>query len=76
MDGLAFFGAVRDINLDLPFILFTGKGSEKIASEAFSAGVTDYLQKSTEVEQYDCSPPESQTPSKPTIGSSTLHLPL
>jgi len=27
---------------DLPFILFTGKGSEEVASEAISAGVTDY----------------------------------
>ena len=53
MDGLVFFEAVRDINPDLPFILFTGKGSEEIASEALSAGVTDYLQKSTEVEQYE-----------------------
>ena len=53
MDGLVFFEAVRDINPDLPFILFTGKGSEEIASEALSAGVTDYLQKSTEVKQYE-----------------------
>ncbi|WP_234972357.1 sensor histidine kinase [Halobaculum gomorrense] len=34
------------------FILFTGRGSEEIASRAISAGVTDYLQKRG-TEQYD-----------------------
>ena len=53
MDGLEFLEAVRDSNPDLPFILFTGKGSEEIASEAISVGVTDYLQKGTGHEQYD-----------------------
>ncbi|MFB6270409.1 MAG: PAS domain S-box protein, partial [Halobacterium sp.] len=45
MDGLEFLDAVRDDHPDLPFVLFTGKGSEEIASDAVSAGVTDYLQK-------------------------------
>ena len=44
-DGLDFLKAVREDSPDLPFILFTGKGSEQIASEAISVGVTDYLQK-------------------------------
>lgn len=44
-NGLDFLDAVREEYPDLPFILFTGKGSEQIASEAISAGVTDYLQK-------------------------------
>lgn len=52
MDGLEFLQAVRETYPDLPFILFTGKGSEAIASEAISAGVTDYLQKDTGTEQY------------------------
>jgi PAS domain S-box-containing protein len=52
-DGLEFLGAVRDRFPDLPFLLFTGKGSEEIASEAISAGVTDYLQKGTGGDQYD-----------------------
>ena len=51
-DGLAFLDAVRDADSDLPFVLFTGKGSEEIASEAISAGVTDYLQKETGTDQY------------------------
>lgn len=45
MDGLEFLRKVRVDHPDLPFVLFTGKGSEEIASEAISEGVTDYLQK-------------------------------
>jgi PAS domain S-box-containing protein len=43
--GLELLRAVRERDADLPFILFTGKVSEAIASDAISAGVTDYLQK-------------------------------
>ncbi|MFB6188445.1 MAG: PAS domain S-box protein [Halapricum sp.] len=52
MDGLEFLRAVREEHPDLPFILFTGKGSEEIASRAISAGVTEYLQKRTGTDQY------------------------
>jgi len=45
LDGLEFLEAVRSDDPDIPFILFTGKGSEEIASEAISVGVTDYIQK-------------------------------
>ncbi|NHN61268.1 MULTISPECIES: PAS domain S-box protein [Halorussus] len=51
-DGIEFLGAVREDYPDLPFVLFTGKGSEEVASEAISAGVTDYLQKTPGTEQY------------------------
>ncbi|WP_136686648.1 PAS domain S-box protein [Halorhabdus amylolytica] len=51
-DGLELLDAVRSEYPELPFILFTGKGSEEIASEAISAGVTDYLEKSRGSEQY------------------------
>jgi PAS domain S-box-containing protein len=50
--GLEFRAELADRGIDLPFILFTGKGSEEIASEAISVGVTDYLQKGS-VEQYE-----------------------
>jgi PAS domain S-box-containing protein len=50
--GLDFLGLVRDEYPDLPFILFTGKGSEEIAGRAISAGVTDYLQKGGGTDQY------------------------
>jgi PAS domain S-box-containing protein len=52
MNGLDFLTAVRDRYSGLPFVLFTGKGSEEIASDAISAGVTDYLQKETGTDQY------------------------
>jgi DNA-binding NtrC family response regulator len=51
VDGLEFLASVREEYPDLPFILFTGKGSEEIASEAISRGVTDYLQKETGTDQ-------------------------
>ncbi|WP_435064934.1 response regulator [Halobaculum sp. EA56] len=44
-DGLDLLRSVRDAEPDLPFLLFTGKGDEAVASEAISAGVTDYVRK-------------------------------
>jgi PAS domain S-box-containing protein len=52
MNGLELFDRIRDVDPDVPFILFTGKGSEEIASDAISRGVTDYLQKGTGTDQY------------------------
>nr|WP_248897169.1 ATP-binding protein [Haloplanus sp. XH21] len=51
-NGIEFLRDVRETHPDLPFILFTGKGSEQVASDAISAGVTDYLQKETGTDQY------------------------
>lgn len=53
MNGIEFLTTVREEFPDLPFILFTGKGSETVASDAISAGVTDYLQKQPGSEQYE-----------------------
>lgn len=53
MDGVSLLESIRDKFPDLPFILFTGKGSEEIASTAIAHGVTDYLQKDTGDEQYE-----------------------
>ncbi len=44
-DGVSFLREVRSRNSQLPFILFTGQGSEEIAAAAISAGVTDYIKK-------------------------------
>ena len=52
-NGLAFLDEVRDRHPELPCILFTGRGSEEVASEAISAGVTDYLQKRGGTERYE-----------------------
>ena len=51
-NGLEFLDQVREEYPDLPFILFTGKGSEEVASEAISRGVTDYIQKQPGSEVY------------------------
>ncbi|THE64454.1 response regulator [Salinadaptatus halalkaliphilus] len=52
MDGLEFLRIIRSEQPRFPFILFTGHGSERIASEAIGAGVTDYMPKGTEPDQY------------------------
>ncbi|MDD1689642.1 MAG: PAS domain S-box protein [Methanoregula sp.] len=45
MDGIEFLKQVRALDKTLPFILFTGKGREEIAIEAFENGADFYLQK-------------------------------
>ncbi|MFB6301464.1 MAG: PAS domain S-box protein [Haloferacaceae archaeon] len=52
-NGIEFLEAVRETYPDLPFILYTGKGSEEIASDAIAAGATDYLQKGSGTDQYE-----------------------
>ena len=44
-DGLELLERCRERDPDVPFILFTSKGSEDVASRAIDADVTDYLQK-------------------------------
>ena len=53
MNGIEFLTAIREERPEFPFILFTGKGSEEIASDAISAGVTDYLRKGSGTDQYE-----------------------
>lgn len=52
MNGLEFLEAVRRVDPAIPFVLYTGKGSEEIASEAISKGVTEYMQKKGGTDQY------------------------
>jgi PAS domain S-box-containing protein len=52
-NGIEFLETVRDEHPDLPFILYTGKGSEEIAGDAISAGASDYLQKGRGTDQYE-----------------------
>jgi PAS domain S-box-containing protein len=51
-NGIEFLETIREKHPELPFILYTGKGSEEVAAEAISAGVTDYLQKEGGSDQY------------------------
>ncbi|WP_156105806.1 PAS domain-containing protein [Halobellus rufus] len=50
--GLELLEDVREEWPNLPVILFTGTGSEAVASRAISAGVTDYFQKTGRQKQY------------------------
>lgn len=52
MNGIELLEQIREDNPALPVILFTGKGTEAVASRAISAGVTDYLQKEGRSDQY------------------------
>jgi PAS domain S-box-containing protein len=51
-NGLELLDHVRRHEENLPFILFTDDGTEKLASDAISAGVTDYLRKGQTATQY------------------------
>lgn len=53
MNGIEFLEAIRDDHPEVPFILFTGKGSEEVASDALSTGATDYIQKQSGAERYE-----------------------
>ena len=52
MKGIELLEHIRGIDPNLPFILFTGKGSEEVASHAISKGVSDYLPKEGGTDQY------------------------
>ncbi|WP_435335400.1 response regulator [Haloarchaeobius sp. TZWWS8] len=52
MNGLELVEAVRALDATLPLVLFTGKGSESVAVDALSAGVTDYLPKRPDLDQF------------------------
>lgn len=51
MNGLDLLREVREVYPGFPFVLLTAMGSERIASEAMSADVTDYFQKSGDLDE-------------------------
>ena len=51
-DGVELLETVRDRYGDVPFVLFTGSGSEAVASEAISAGVDEYVRRDEPADQY------------------------
>lgn len=53
MDGIEFLNAVRDEHPTLPFILYTGQGSERVAKQAILDDVTDYVEKDVGPGQYE-----------------------
>lgn len=52
-DSLELLEAVRRRDEALPFVLFTGQGSEDVAARAIRAGASDYLQKFGGTERYE-----------------------
>ena len=53
MDGIEFLKEVRERYRALPFILYTGQGSEEVAKRAILDDVTDYVEKDVGLEQYE-----------------------
>ncbi|QLC35136.1 PAS domain S-box protein (plasmid) [Halarchaeum sp. CBA1220] len=51
-DGIEFLRVLRATHPRVPFILYTGKGSEEVASDAITAGASDYLQKEGSIDHY------------------------
>ena len=64
-DGIEFLQTLREEHSDIPFILFTARGSETVASEAISVGITDYLEKSVVLNSMNCWGTELKTRSMP-----------
>ena len=51
MNGIELAKKVRKIS-DIPFIIYTGQGSEEVAESAFQVGVDDYIRKEIEPSHY------------------------
>ena len=51
MNGIQFCAEVRKTSR-IPFIIYTGRGSEEVASAAFAAGVDDYVRKEKDLAHY------------------------
>jgi len=49
MDGIAFLKVIRQLQGDIPFILFTGRGREDVVINAINNGADFYLQKGTDL---------------------------
>lgn len=53
MDGIELFHRMRERGSEIPFFLLTAAGSEAVASEAITAGVSDYFPKARGEEQFE-----------------------
>jgi PAS domain S-box-containing protein len=53
MNGVELLRSIREKGHDQPFFLVTGKGSEAIASEAIASGVTGYVRKDGNDDQFE-----------------------
>ena len=53
MDGLQVLHALRENEVEVPFIFLTGQGNEELAAEALRAGADDYFTKEIGFAHYD-----------------------
>lgn len=53
VSGLELLEAVRADDPDIPFIVFTGKGSQESFDQAFATDVTAVVEKRADTDQYD-----------------------
>ncbi|MCZ7682949.1 MAG: sigma-54 dependent transcriptional regulator [Sandaracinaceae bacterium] len=51
LDGMAFLRIVRDRRPDLPFVIVTAHGNERVAVSAMKAGAQDYLTKPLDIDE-------------------------
>jgi len=51
MDGMELARRIRETR-DIPFIIYTGRGSEEVAEAAFAVGVDDYVRKEMDPSHY------------------------
>ena len=51
MDGIELARRIRETS-DIPFIIYTGRGSEEVAEAAFTVGVDDYIRKEMNPSHY------------------------
>ena len=52
INGVELVRRIKELK-DIPFILYTGQGSEEVAQLAFQAGVDDYIRKEIEPSHYE-----------------------
>ncbi|MDD3399199.1 MAG: PAS domain-containing protein [Candidatus Methanomethylophilaceae archaeon] len=45
LDGISFLKAIRSMGIEIPFVVFTGRGRESVAMEALNNGADFYLHK-------------------------------
>ena len=51
MDGLQFLTKIRDMNVSLPFIIFTGLDQDELEEQSFNAGATYFIKKGNNFKQ-------------------------
>ena len=61
LNGIELARRIRGFS-DIPIIIYTGRGSEEVASKAFAAGIDDYMRKEIEPSHYEVLADESGLP--------------